>query len=328
MTRLHLHNVAAAVLSVAALAPALSSAQALNLSRYALSATYSAGVGEASAITYNWDNNSLMIVGDAVHFAELTTTGALYSYPLPGTGGSGSNAFKDTEGIAYVGNGQYLLADERSMTVSLISPEATWDMGGGKTRTAYSSKPDSPTYTFGPTSPNQGIEGVSWERSTGKIFAVKETRDQGVYEADIHFGSTTATTTGAHFALFDPALLGVQSLSDISVLSNVTAFAGTSFSDNLLILSATSQKLLEVTRAGAIVSSLDLSGMATKIEGVTIDNLGNIYMVAESGGLGGGSALLVLTAPVPEPETYAMMAAGLAAMGAVVRRRRNASRNT
>lgn len=311
-----------AALAAAALAPGLSQAQALDLSRYSLSATYHAMVGEASSITYNWDNDSLFIIGDSLQFSELTKTGEIYSYPLPGTNGSGSEAFKDTEGIAYIGNGQYLLADERAMTVSVMSPEATWDMGGGKTRTAYSSKPGAPTYTFGPISANQGIEGVTWERSTGQIFAIKETRDQGVFEADIDF----TDGSGSHVSLFDPALLGVQSLSDISVLSNSAAFASRSFADNLLILSATSQVLLEVTRTGEIVSRLDLSGMATKIEGVTVDNDGVIYLVAESGGPSGASALLVLTAPVPEPETYAMMLAGLAAVGAFARRRRWASR--
>lgn len=63
MTRPHLCSMAAAALTVAALTPALSSAQALNLSRYTLSATYAAGVGEASGITFNWDNNSLMLAG-------------------------------------------------------------------------------------------------------------------------------------------------------------------------------------------------------------------------------------------------------------------------
>ena len=306
-----------AALAAAALAPSLSQAQALDLSRYSLSATYNAMVSEASSITYNWDNDSLFIVGDSLQFSELTKTGEIYSYPLPGTNGSGSEAFKDTEGIAYIGNGQYLLADERAMTVSVMSPEDTWDMGGGKTRTAYSSKPGAPTYTFGPTSPNQGIEGVTWERSTGKVFAIKETRDQGVFEADIDF----TDGSGSHVSLFDPALLGVQSLSDISVLSNSSAFASRSFADNLLILSATSQVLLEVTRTGEIVSRLDLTGMATKIEGVTVDNDGVIYLVAESGAQGGPAALLVLTAPVPEPEAYAMMLAGLAAVGAFARRR-------
>jgi uncharacterized protein YjiK len=312
-----------AALAGAALAPSLSHAQALDLSRYSLSATYHAMVGEASGITYNWDNDSLFIVGDSLQFSELTKTGEIYSYPLPGSNGSGIEAFKDSEGIAYIGNGEYLLADERAMTVSLMVPEATWDMGGGKTRTAYSSKPGAPTYTFGPESPNQGIEGVTWERSTGTVFAIKERREQGVFQADIDFANGAS---GSHVSLFDPALLGVQSLSDISVLSNSTAFAGRSFADNLLILSATSQVLLEVTRTGEIVSRLDLTGMATKIEGVTVDNDGVIYLVGESGGPSGASALLVLTAPVPEPESYAMMLAGLAAVGAFARRRRAASR--
>jgi len=43
------------------------------------------------------------------------------------------------------------------------------------------------------------------------------------------------------------------------------------------------------------------------------------------GDLNPKSPLIVLTAPVPEPETYAMLLAGLGLVGAMVRRRRAAA---
>ena len=76
---------------------------------------------------------------------------------------------------------------------------------------------------------------------------------------------------------------------------------------------------------------LDLSGIVpfNAIEGVTIDENGVIYLIAEQDQRTGAPAnsrsqLIVLTA-VPEPETYAMMLAGLGLLGFVAARRRQTS---
>lgn len=81
---------------------------------------------------------------------------------------------------------------------------------------------------------------------------------------------------------------------------------------------------------GNILSSFDLSTVLphNAIEGVTIDENGTIYLVAEqvqdaTALAGEKSQLIVLTstAPVPEPETYGMLLLGLGIMGAVARRK-------
>ena len=59
---------------------------------------------------------------------------------------------------------------------------------------------------------------------------------------------------------------------------------------------------------------------------VTNLHIGNYYFrVSGVGGLGGGQYLLnstVVTAPIPEPETYALMVAGLSVLGFVARRKK------
>lgn len=121
--------------------------------------------------------------------------------------------------------------------------------------------------------------------------------------------------------LFDANLLGLASLSDVQTLSSVDRFLGTAVADNLLFLSVDSRMLVEATRAGQVVGSLDIAGLTNQaIEGVTIDHLGNIYLVAEDSGTP-NSRLFVLT-PVPEPGTWAMMVGGLALLGWRARRRR------
>jgi hypothetical protein len=116
----------------------------------------------------------------------------------------------------------------------------------------------------------------------------------------------------------------------VQTLSPIDALAGTSAADNLLILSLGSRVLLEVDRLGNIKSRFDLTNVLAHngIEGVTVDEKGTIYLIAEQiqdGSSTGAlkSQLIVLTAAVPEPETYAMMGLGLAVIGAMARRRRN-----
>lgn len=147
----------------------------------------------------------------------------------------------------------------------------------------------------------------------------------GVAEADVQItewmysglnfavgGGTSTMTT-----LFSgpTTLLGVHSFSDVKNVSPVATLAGTPAANNLLILSLDSRRLIEVDRAkGSVLSSLDLAGFTQQaIEGVTVDTMGNIYLVAEDSGTA-NSRLLVLTA-VPEPGTWTLLLAGVAMMG-------------
>jgi hypothetical protein len=120
--------------------------------------------------------------------------------------------------------------------------------------------------------------------------------------------------------LFNPGLLGLASLSDIASVAAIDALAGAPAEDNLLILSLDSRRLVETTRTGTILSSFDLAGVTTQaIEGVTIDENGIIYLVAE--GADDVRSRLIALAPIPEPETYALMLLGLAAVVWRVRQR-------
>jgi len=72
-----------------------------------------------------------------------------------------------------------------------------------------------------------------------------------------------------------------------------------------------------------VLSSLDLAGLGPQaIEGLTVDTLGNVYIVAEDSGTP-NSRLFVLSA-VPEPGTWALMFAGVIGLAWRLRARQSA----
>jgi uncharacterized protein YjiK len=298
----------------------------INLSSYIVSGTYGLDltVGsvsglEASAVTYAKDRNSLFFVGDeGTGVIETTLTGqALGSMAFNWAGTASTN--HDTEGITYIGGGQLVVAEERLYDAYSFS-----FLSNGNATLANSFVSISNAVVG-----NNGLEGISYDARDGSFVSIKQQSPQDILAGSLTFaGGAGGTSTMSN--LFNPTLLSVTTLSDVQVLSSIDYISGTAAADNLLVLSLGSKKLLEVNRTGQVMSFLDLAGILphNAIEGVTVDQNGTIYLVAEQIQDGSNigidpfpkSQLIVLTAPVPEPETYAMLIAGLGLMGAVKRR--------
>ncbi|MEW6677730.1 MAG: SdiA-regulated domain-containing protein [Pseudomonadota bacterium] len=312
-----------AYLTALLLAASASVAQAgtsLDLSRYQLVGNHALDtLGElgleASAVTYARDRNSLFFVGDeGLGVVEISTTGQTLGSMAFNWDGTGSS-HNDSEGLTYLGNGQLVVVDERPQ----IAYSFTYSNGGSVT---LNTQPKVAITGSTASVGNAGTEGISYDPATGKFYSVKQDNPVQVRESTLNFavGFGTATTTTLYSGT--SSVLGLNSLSDIQTLSPVDALAGTAAEDNLLLLSLDSEVLVELDpTSGTILSSFDLSGVTNQaIEGVTIDHLGNIYLVAEDSGTP-NSRLFVLSAPVPEPETYALMLAGLGLVGFAARRR-------
>ena len=70
---------------------------------------------EVSAVTYNWDTDTLFVVGDGgTSVVQVSKTGQLINSMTlaPGSSPQGTD-FYDPEGLTYVGNGKFVMAEER-----------------------------------------------------------------------------------------------------------------------------------------------------------------------------------------------------------------------
>jgi uncharacterized protein YjiK len=268
-----------------------SAVHAVDLGQYRLTGTFdlpSLEASEASAVTWNWDTDTLFVLGDeGDHVIEVDRQGRmLSSMRLFG--------FDDTEGLTYLGGGQFAIVEERLQNVYRF----TYTAGSLIGRAVL------PAVSIGPTTGNTGLEGVSFDPLTGDLFFVKEKVPQALYQATVDFAAGTATVRDLvpranPFSL----IFGTQDLADLQVLSTVPGFAGTPTAEHLLVLSQETPRLMTVTRTGEVLSSFDLSAIGTDIEGVTIDASGTIFLVGET-------PLLYVLTPVPEPGTWLLLVSG------------------
>jgi len=194
----------------------------VNLADYGLAARYllpPIEASEASAVTYNWDTDTLFVLGDEGDaLVEVRKDGSV-------VGSMTLTGFGDTEGLTYIGNGKFVLVEERLRDAY----ELTYAAGITVSRSSL------PTVSLlEETADNFGLEGISFDPPSGRFLAVKEKSPQRVLEATIDFAAGTAFVTDPD--PFSPDL-GVLDLSDIQVLSVVPSLAGTPDADNLLIYS-------------------------------------------------------------------------------------------
>ena len=268
---------------------------------------------EASAVTWNRDTNTLFMLGDGGGFVmETSLNGAPLGYmKLPAGSSPQGNEFYDIEGLAYVGSGRFVMTEERYRTAVQFSYVADSTLQRSATSTVK----------LGTTVGNTGLEGISYDPSTGGFILVNERAGSGasqsIFQTGIDFAALSATNGGPAVVdsapLFAAAAIGFVTLNDVFALANISG------STNLLAL--THGAVTEMTRDGTQVATLTLAGASTyPVEGMTMDLAGNLYLVSDNGDPGTSSTLFVY-APIPEPQTWIVMMAGLAWASRFRRRR-------
>ncbi|WP_370304942.1 SdiA-regulated domain-containing protein [Sinimarinibacterium flocculans] len=273
----------------------------LDLANYTLVAQHDLPVGsganllaaEASAVTYNPDSGTLFIVSDhGTSVVEVARDGSFIgtmTLPADASQPQGTTLY-DPEGIAYVGGGQFVVAEERTRQVSRFAyaQDTTLDSGAIQ------------SVKLGTTIGNVGLEGVSYDPLTGGYILVKEKTPLGIFQTTVDFDAGTASNGSAatenSVNLFDPALAGVADFGDVYALSNVLPDEAGDRAD-LLVLSQESGVLLKMDRSGAILSRLEV-GLPAQHEGIAADENLTLYLANE---LGGGAGLPQLW--VYEPTT-------------------------
>jgi uncharacterized protein YjiK len=242
---------------------------------------------EVSAVTYDWDTDTLFVVGDGgTSIVQVSKTGQLINSMTlaPGNSPQGTT-FYDPEGLAYIGGGKFVMTEERDRQVV----QFTYTPGSTLTRAAAQ------TVKLGTTIGNIGLEGVTYDPLSGGYILVKEQGPEGIFQTTVNFATGVASngspTTENSVNLFDPNKLNVLDIADVFSLSNISTLTGADTS-HLLVLSQESGKILNVDRNGTVFSSLTITAAPTDTitvgsqshEGVTLDNNGTLYVVSENGG--------------------------------------------
>ena len=176
---------------------------------------------EVSAVTYNWDTDTLFVVGDgSTSIVQVTRTGQLIDSMTLAQGGSPQGTeFYDTEGLTYVGNGRFVMVEERDRQAVLF----TYVPGTTLIRA------DTQTVKLGTFVDNIGLEGISYDPLTGGFIVVKETQPEGIFQTGINFAAGTATngspTTENSTNLFPfvPPFANLLDLADCTVVEPVLA---------------------------------------------------------------------------------------------------------
>lgn len=297
---------------------AIAATTSIGLSHYTLTGSHAlptlGGLGlEASAVTFARDRSSLFVVGDeGLGVVEYTLSGQFIGSMAFNWAGTGSSN-NDAEGLTYLGQGELVVVDERPQ----IAYRFTYANSG---TVALASTPWAAITGSTTSVGNVGTEGISVDPRDGSFVSVKQDNPLELRAGTLAFAVGGGTSTMAVLHTGAGSLFGVNSFSDVQTLSPVDALAGTPAADNLLVLSLDSRRLLEVTRSGTVLGSMDLSGLTTQaIEGLTVDHHGNIYLVAEESGQ--SNSLLFVLSPVPEPAAWALFLAGLCGLSLVRQRR-------
>jgi uncharacterized protein YjiK len=280
---------------------------------------------EASGVAYNYDTDSLFIIGDGGRsITQVSKTGQLLDTMslalLPGA--PQGTAFYDPEGITYIGNGEFVFTEEREREVTKVTYAAGTTVGQAQAQTVK----------LGTTIGNIGLEGVSYDPATNGYLLAKEATPRAVFQTTVDFAAGTASngsaTTVNSVELFPGNLPGLTDISDVFALSNLPSLTAQPDYGNLLLISQEDAAIVEVDRNGNVLSRLDITGdvgdtlsMADmQHEGITMDRNGYIYVVNENGGGSIDNPQLWVYAPVvPEPTTLAALASFA---GLLVRRRK------
>lgn len=188
----------------------------------------------------------------------------LARYPLSG--------FTDVEGVAYLGDGQLLVSEERSHALVRIHlPD--------RPRTLYRDDYQALTLSID-LGGNVGFEGLDYDRRSDRLFVVKEHSPRKLYEIRGLMRSMEGD--------FDLEIIDRQDWVDEMPVTDLSSVHFDACTGHLMVLSDESKMLVELDRQGQLVGYQTLldgfAGLQDSVpqgEGVTFDERGTLFVVSE-----------------------------------------------
>ncbi len=217
-----------------------------------------------SGITYNYDTDRLwVVINQPTQLIELDSN-------LQPNRVIALDNFRDTEAVAYAGNGRFVIADERIQAIVIATVDE---------HTRSLNKDTLPQLTLNTQGEdNKGLEGLAINTANQSIYAVRERDPMELF--DIQGLLEQSNNIRVNHLFGDSRVY--RYLDDLSGLHYDT------HTQNLLVLSDESKLLSVINSEGALVTHMDLEagfgGLSADIpqaEGVTLDGDKNLYIVSE-----------------------------------------------
>ena len=215
---------------------------------------------EASDLAYNPQTKTLFsVMGKNPFLVELSLQGeVLRKMPLVG--------WSNPEGLSAMENGLMAIVDEREHMLSIVKVDAD---------TRELNIANFPKYDLGPSKDqNKAFEAITWDPRNQQLLLGEE-RPPALF---------TWNSDGGQTLKGDKQKLSSDELD----IRNLSALATDPRTGHLLVLSADSHLLLELDEKGEQVSFMTLLGgfnglknTIPRAEGVTMDEVGTLYMVSE-----------------------------------------------
>lgn len=252
----------------------------INLGNYQLAQgpiTISVIPDDLSGVTYNPLTNTLFMVTNKNESIYETDLNGNYLRTIVLEGTQANDVFYDIEDIVHISGNTFALVEERKGRIAII------DIFPNTTYIPYSSADLIQMSGNWSYSNNSGLEGVTYDPATGQFYVVKEKNNKilSSFNMPTSFPTTLGAVSNPCNLQFPPFDL-MTDVSAIHHLGLTSGFSDNGILDNTLILSDESEILIETDGNCQIISSLNVPvGTNEKPEGVTMDNNGNIYIVAE-----------------------------------------------
>lgn len=232
----------------------------------------------ASGVTWNYDTDRVWVVQNgAGRFYEYPADD--FSTPIRTLDLVGINA-NDTEGLAYIGNGEVAIAFEGGYGVYIADvPDGDADVSVPVKQTLTLAAP--------PSVGNNGLEGIAYDPDEAVFYAVGEGQDGAAPRRFFRFARPNVENED--FDWEDPELTVEEPFIADDVLPGSGAsldLAGIAFDardGNVLIISHTGSRVIQLDPSGDGTILGELSLTPNQWEGIAlVGNAGDLVLIAES----------------------------------------------